>query len=236
MNDFSDLNPMAFGLIMKDFQNSFNHVIDILKIMPEATKVLAEHGWYLSMIFRPGEINLKVVKEDFELIENEMVQALDRYIDNIESDLIQKFPNRKNAIQAAIRAHKNQEFYLSIPVFFAQTEGICKELLGVRFFKIRNDSSPATDTCLSEIDKRDFINLFLEPLKIAGISRKKQNSDMPIGLNRHDVLHGDSTDYGSDRVNSYKALSLMNYIGETVWKAKEYSKKYSSDFTESDNK
>lgn len=236
MNDFSNLNSMEVDLIMKDFQNSFNQVLEIFQMMPEITKVLAEYGWYLPLIFRPNEINLKSVKENIELVDREMVRALDEYIDIIESGLIRKFPNRKDAIEAAIRAHKNQEYYLSIPVFFAQTEGICKELLGVRFFKIKNDNSPSTDKCLSEIGQKNILSLFIEPLRVTGISREKQNSNMPMGLNRHDVLHGDSTNYGSDKINSYKALSLMNYIGEIAWKVAEYNEKNSNDQPKIDNK
>ena len=51
------------------------------------------------------------------------------------------------------------------------------------------------------------------------ILRQIQIPNEPLGLNRHDVLHGDSFDYGEDKINSYKALSLLLYISETVYEA-----------------
>jgi hypothetical protein len=54
---------------------------------------------------------------------------------------------------------------------------------------------------------------------------KMQDHLKPIGFNRHDVLHGDCVDYGDDKINSYKALSLVNYLSETVYMAKEHFEK-----------
>ncbi len=64
------------------------------------------------------------------------------------------------------------------------------------------------------------MELLLEPLKYTGVMRQIQDLDNPLGITRHDVLHGDSVDYGEDGLNSYKALSLLNYLGETVYIAK----------------
>lgn len=222
----SYLDP-EFENILNEFQELLRQTLENAKKLPELTKNLAELGWYLPMEACPGDTKFLMESVDHAIIDIKMMQIFDRNIKIIEAELVKKFPNRKMPIEAAFRAHKQKEYYLSIPVFFAQTEGICMELLGVRFFKLRNDGSPATIICLSNIDKGSFINLLLEPLKITGTARKKQNPDLPFGINRHDVLHGDSTDYGADKVNSYKTLSLLNYIGETVYKAKEYVERHS---------
>jgi hypothetical protein len=52
--------------------------------------------------------------------------------------------------------------------------------------------------------------------------RQPQDFNNPIGINRHDVLHGNCVDYGDSKINGYKVLSLLNYIGSTVFEAKQY--------------
>ena len=74
----------------------------------------------------------------------------------------------------------------------------------------------------TNVKSDSIIEIVLEPLKHTGVTRQKQNLSNPLGINRHDVLHGDSVDYGKDKVNSYKVLSLLNYIGETVYMAKQH--------------
>ncbi|PUB26349.1 hypothetical protein C8J95_11132 [Elizabethkingia sp. YR214] len=59
----------------------------------------------------------------------------------------------------------------------------------------------------------------LNPLKIISSNRKVQDFDNPIGINRHDILHGQSYDYGENPINSYKALSLLFYIANIVLEA-----------------
>jgi len=208
----------------KPLQDAFKELAKALKDVPESTKILAEYGWYLPLDFNPPIINSyadKLKKGNYEFVNNEMVALFDNDIADIEVGLIKKFPNRKAAIQAAIRAHNNQEYFLSIPVFFSQIEGICKELTGIRFFKIKNNQ-PLTSSWIKNVKSDSIIELVLEPLKHTGVTRQKQNISNPLGINRHDVLHGDSVDYGEDKLNSYKVLSLLNYIGETIYMAKQH--------------
>ena len=40
-----------------------------------------------------------------------------------------KYPERKHIISAAIKAHIDKNYYLSIPTLFAQIDGICKKEL-----------------------------------------------------------------------------------------------------------
>jgi len=209
--------------IFVPFQDTFKKLAKVLQDVPESTKILAEYGWYLPLDFHPPTINCyadKLKKGNYELVSNEMVALFDNDIADIELNLIKKFPNRKAPIQAAIRAHNNQEYFLSIPVFFSQIEGICKELTGIRFYKIKNDQ-PLTSSWIKNFKSDSIIELVLEPLKHTGVTRQKQDLSNPLGINRHDVLHGDSVDYGENKVNSYKVLSLLNYIGETVYMAKQ---------------
>lgn len=213
--------------IVKSIQDFFYHDMLELRKVPESTKILANYGWYLPFEFDVFSINslIDTLEENkLEFVDEELIRMFDNEMDYVEKELLNNFPTRKNPIQAAIRAHCNQEYYLSIPVFFAQTEGICKELTGKRFFSIRGEK-PLTEAWASQFNGDSILSILLEPMRNTGITRKKQDALNPIGLNRHDVLHGDSIDYGI-KVNSYKALSLLNYVGETVYIAKEHLAKH----------
>jgi len=42
-----------------------------------------------------------------------------------------------------------------------------------------------------------------------------ERGDAFVGLNRHQVLHGESTQYGTE-MNSLKAISLLNYVAHIL--------------------
>ena len=94
----------------------------------EAVLLLGEHGWYLDLEMPiPGLWELKKALSEGNVEEAE--EALAEYftgrLDEIEASIIERFPNRQKMIRAAFNAHRRQEYELSIPVFLAQTDGIC---------------------------------------------------------------------------------------------------------------
>lgn len=205
-------------------QIALNEYFRVVKKIPESVKLLAENGWYLPLDFHPVEINrmASYIKEGkSQIVDEGMITYLDEKLTNIQDQLNKKFPERSSAINASIRAHKKHEYYLSIPVFFAQIEGICEDLTGDRFFK-NKAKAPLTNEWLKNFEADSVIKILLEPLKFSGPMRKLQDFDNPIGINRHDVLHGNSVDYGDSKINEYKILSLLYYIGDTVFEAKKF--------------
>lgn len=213
--------------VSKDLGGALEQMRIAFQDLPQSVKVLASSGWYLPFNFHPPTINRlawEAQNGNVQTVDNEMISFLDPEIACLETELIKKFPHREKAITSAFRAHRNLEYYLSIPVFFAQTEGICKELTGKRFFKLRK-GKPATYEWAANFNAGSILSMVVEPLRQTGLARKNQDLKNPIGINRHDVLHGDSTDYGENKVNSYKALSLLIFIGDTVYRAKEFSEK-----------
>ena len=217
----------SFRTAAESLQPLFTEFAKALKDFPESSKILAEEGWYMPIDFNFGTANylaneLRVGNSNN--VNESLVKYFDEELAHIENVMIANFPMRQAVLRASLLAHKTQNYYLSIPVFFAQSEGICKELTDYRFFKLK-DNEPAIKFWLSEIDCNSILSALLEPLKIQGPLRKKQEPNYPTGLNRHDVLHGDSVDYGEDKINSYKALSLLNYLSETVYMAKKHLRK-----------
>lgn len=188
---------------------------------PNSIQILAEKGWFIPLSITLGELNFyakEIVGGRLELVDKEMIQLLDSEMEYFEKQIIERFPHRKAALISSFKAHREKEYYLSIPVFFTQIEGICKELTGFRYFKTSN-SQPATKKWVSNFIAGTFTEMFLNPMKSKDVFRQNQIPNEPLGLNRHDVLHGDSLDYGDNIVNSYKALSLLFYMAEIIYDA-----------------
>lgn len=204
------------------FENLGKALEEFAKRLPSSLTILANFGWYITWDTIPGNIIRyaeELEKGNHKFVDNQIISEIDEDIREIEIKLIKNFPHRENAISSAIKAHKEGLYYLSIPVFFAQTEGICKEITGARFFSVKR-GNPKTSNWVSNFKPDSFTSLILEPLTRTGVVRLSQNPENPNGLNRHDVLHGDCYDYGENKVNSYKTLSLLLYVGEIVFDSK----------------
>jgi hypothetical protein len=193
-----------------------------IRQLPDSLIRLANSGWYISWDTAPAKIHeyAQLISENRQIeVDNEIVAELEQETDRIAATLIRNFPHRRNVLKAAIRAHQDQNYYLSIPVFLSQIEGISKEITGFRFYKLKNNS-PVVSSWVSKFEANTFNALLLNPLNIVNESRQLQIVNNPLGINRHDVLHGDCFDYGEDRINSFKCLSQLLYLGDVVFTIK----------------
>ncbi len=140
----------------------------------------------------------------------------------IESIMLETFPNRAAILKPAFRAHRKKEYSLSVPVFLSQADGICSELLGVGFYS-RRKGSPRTASATQRFTGSHFMSSLLEPLRIAGALNafEDERHQYPDVLNRHEVLHGKSVDYATP-ISSFRALSLLAYVGSALVTAKAY--------------
>ena len=189
---------------------------------PDSVKVLLDQGWYVGWNTHHATANHLaglIATGKHALVDKEMIELLDNELEHIRKRLFRNYPKRRKALKAAIDAHQKGNFYLSIPVFFAQSDGICRELTDKLFFVgNKKNRKPATAKWAEQFEST-FAAMTM-PLEELGITRKHQSFGKPVGINRHDVLHGASLDYGENPINSYKALSLLNYIGLTIYELK----------------
>lgn len=215
------------GMTLFEHSQYMNELLEQWKIervkAPESLTYILQQGWYLP--FYVNEATINSLANDIKIgnvlsADQNIINILDENSESEVEKLIKRFPARANAIIAAFTAHQRGEYYLSIPVFFAQTEGVCNEIVGSRFFRIKN-GKPTTMSWASTHEHSDYINLIVKPLIEVGETRRIQEQGNPSGINRHDVLHGDSVDYGT-KVNSYKAFSLLTYLGCTVYELNEW--------------
>jgi len=193
--------------------------------MAQLSVQLAKRGWYvwLDMPFTfLYSLNRAVGQQQFHIVDQAVMGYFKKEGRRIESIILKSFPNRAAILSAAFRAHRKRDFALSVPVFLSQADGICSELLGVGFYS-RKKGIPRTASAADRFTEPNLMLSILEPLRVAGALNafEGERNQHPDVLNRHEVLHGKSVDYATP-VNSFRAFSLLAYLGSTLVTAIEY--------------
>lgn len=176
--------------------------------MSENTRLLLNYGWYIS-----GDIEMKQLSEAVELIKFDDVKTAEKILTDfykhnlksIELKLILKHPERESIFKEAFKAHKNEMFYGSTILFLSQADGIID---GKIFHNRKN-----LDKHLDKNRNPDFVGYLKDdsPLNVPSITVKKLKYFSK--LNRHAVMHGEDTIYGTE-INSLKALSLCCFVND----------------------
>jgi len=234
-----DLKPYRFSLPpeFSEVQNRIGKITEqvtraiepfnqALKDLPPRTKEallrLAEFGWFIDPempLSQAFGLDRAVSQGDLDAAERELVEYYEVNLDTIRTRLSKRCPSRAHLFEAAFKAHLNEDFVLSIPVFLAQADGICKERIDFCFFRTRH-GRPATAEYVDGIPAESYTAAALSPLtqKFELHTESKPETDAPGEFKRHAIMHGNSTDYGT-KVNSLKAISLLSYV-ESVLDAK----------------
>jgi hypothetical protein len=101
----------------------------------------------------------------------------------------------------------------------------CKlELLdGTRFFSTK-DKKPKTHFCVSRFVLDGLDKNFLEHLKeVSPLNvREDEINNFDVRFNRHEVLHGSSTDYDTE-INSLKSIALLDFFSGFIYRVKNDS-------------
>ena len=203
-----------------------------------ALEDLAKLGWFLDaeMTFPfIGKLGKLLKNKRVEDAENALIDYFRENLSIIARKLEADYPNRSAPVSAAITAHERCEYYLSIPVFLAQSEGIFRELMQRLLFsdkdkdegKLFSDKvrKEAIAKCIENIQDASDVEPLLYPLTCSlpiSASQKQRGQDFNA-LNRHQVLHGEISDYGSE-INSLKAISFLNHIASVVGQIREEEK------------
>lgn len=219
--------------INKIYSPKLDSFISTLDKLPENTRttliVLARRGWFIYNselgLADIAEFNSKIAAGDVQEIESCISDYYNSNITEIEESISEKYKHRAHIIKAAFRAHKSGDYALSIPVFLIQADGICSEMIGGTLFansKEKNKREPESAKCVQNYVKCEFMAALLapltEPLPIS--ASRKQRIKSADTLNRHVILHGESTDY-ANKNNSLKAISLLYYLCDVLFEIKE---------------
>ena len=182
--------------------------------LPRGLKAMAARDWFMD-----DEMPLDLitsfesrVENAPQAVEDELSEYYRERVDRIEEAICEAHPHRRPFLQAAFRAHRRGEYELSVPVLFAQADGIWEDECGRSLFSNRGPKSAAADYQ----DQRELgllDELLLSPLSIRAplwLSKGEREQSFD-GLNRNQVMHGESVDYNTE-INSLKALSFLSYI------------------------
>ena len=178
----------------------------------ESLTKLADKGWFFSPRMPVSAIPhlgkaAEAAPNDVDLV---VGQYFRRHLDDIEATLVKSYPARCYLFEEAFNAHREQRYSFSIRAFLAAADGIFHDRFGkLLFTKERNE---AVNSFSSEIRGR-FFQAILHPFTVA-IPLWKNTRRLPDtfeGLNRHQVLHGITTDWDTE-LNSLKAVSLLDNL------------------------
>ena len=186
---------------------------ELSKEEKKALVQLGEIGWFFDPEMSPSflhELDGILAKDKDGLVEY-LKDFFRKRVDTIERKLTDSYPCRGQLLCDAIEAHRHGKYSLSIPVFFAQADGIFWE----RFLKslfISEERKCAVSDYDSQI-QNEYYAIYLHPLSLFLPLWKPESKmvEYTCELNRHQVLHGKSVDYGTE-LNSLKAVALLNYL------------------------
>lgn len=187
-----------------------------------ALLVLAHEGWYFDLeameFGTPLEIANNFQSGDRETAETHLCDHYRDRLNEIEQQLTKWFPSRLAIFRDAFQAHRQGLYFASIPLFLSQIDGVCHDLSDYYFFtkprgERRTGVSPFIEQKgLSEINLALLAPLMAEHSILLGENRRPANFSQ---LNRHQVLHGESLDYGSE-LNSLRSISLLHYLASCL--------------------
>lgn len=226
---FDNLNQSLFSNFRIQIENLISPVLEnfleSFRQLPEHTQAalltMGNHGWFFDLEMPlPFLWELENVLNEGDIKEAEaaLVDYFRENLQSIENRFTVKFPHRAKIINSAFNAHKRGEYELSIPIFLAQTDGICYEVINqYLFMRVRGEKKPRTaiyvDTIASDTFRHALLSPLSQPLPISASQNERNESFNE--LNRHQVMHGESLDYGTE-INGLKSISLLNYVAQVL--------------------
>lgn len=231
-----------FNRIKDDANKNVKFAESILESNKELSEILintvlpffSKRGWFLSidlyceqMIFKLGKAIddfKKINKTDSHSQENAIEEALKCLIrgsiHKIEKNVYEVWPTRESIFKDAFEAHLSAKYTLSIPIFLAQSDGICYEITGKYIFTQYNGTlqdvlnKKIVESKMTSLRKA-FLELFLKPNSMTVNTKTRNNTkteDPFFGpLNRHGVLHGEDLNYATE-ANSLRCISLVSSL------------------------
>ncbi len=157
---------------------------------------------------------LTACKKDETSIKDAFTKMMRSQIENIRDRLIKDFPHRAEILQEGFALHVEQRFLASIPLFIMMAEGIATENTGKSIFspgrgKEKGHKPPQIFCWLEDQKLSTVAKIYSGALQVEHpFSRGAKEGH----LSRHAVLHGNSTDYGTE-IFSLQAISILGLVG-----------------------
>ena len=179
----------------------------------EGFEVLIENGWYTFADMSAREVRSIADQflDDPDAANERLCQRIRNRVDRIETELAQRFPGRRSVLADAFAAHRRGIFNLSTPIFITQADGMWLERCGRNLFD--GELEATLRAALGDRVPDGIIDRLLRTLASDQWKLRWSKNRRAKGfadLNRHQVLHGEVTDYGTEE-NSLKAIALLHF-------------------------
>lgn len=216
-----------YPALSEEFYESMRQINSIIEKIPEGYKQLlnklASHGWFMDLWIDQFNVAKNLVINEInnsDSLDLFMCKYFKSKSNDIKKTLCKRFSSRAKIIETAFKAHKRREFELSIPVFLAQSDGICLDLIGEKLFS-KHKKKVKTEKWIVKNIPYGLMRALLEPLCTPNpiSASERESTEYPNIFNRHKILHGIDTEYANE-VNSFKAISLLNYVANFLYMAK----------------
>ena len=188
---------------------------------PEYFLLIAQNGWFIDLECEfnlPSKVAYKIQDGELDKANELLIEYYKENLEQIFEKLSARHPNRIEILYQILNSYKTQNYFTLIPTVLTQVDGICFDFTKKKFFiKERNNKYLPQVTAELEKSAENFLNLYLSPLQNQTpiMVREQDINQFPCHLNRHEILHGISTDYGTE-INSLKVISLLKYVSDLL--------------------
>jgi hypothetical protein len=183
---------------------------------PADIRILANHGWFISFWHTPitelTSVAMLFTGGETEAGHDAMCRHFSEVLDEIAMELTKRHPDRTLILNKAIRAHRDENYELSVPVFLTQADGIANEMLGVSVYTRHDGKRKKMEEAIEQLDPKGIedpmLRLILGDLPLTAST--DSDDYCTDSLNRHAIIHGLDVSYGT-KLNSFRALSWLQY-------------------------
>jgi hypothetical protein len=188
---------------------------------------LVKDGIYLSSFFI-GSFDLEYLNKTLEVWEaktnnsefnEKLKQIVYQDLEEIEQEVKNSLKAREHIITEIFRTFELGFFSSMITLTLSQVDGIMKEITKkIGFYNSYPDSKKENPKMVKYLDSLIYIRHFsdYELLRITNRHDyelfKRDINDLSL-LNRHSILHGESTEFGNE-FNAIKAILLLFFISD----------------------
>lgn len=211
----------------KDMRNIFQTTIETLNFSIKTffenladTKYIINDNWFVSF----NLISSLSLNELAEMLYNKDENNFQEFIYNvfpkeqkrIFQEIREVVPHRDLIINEIEQLYNNQYYASAIILAYSQVDGICNENLGYGFFdteistydlkisKLNPGVGLASQIAFQlKADKNEITKYVKDEIKTKTFKKESYN--------RHLVMHGHSTHYGT-KINAMRAISLLDFI------------------------
>jgi hypothetical protein len=209
------------------FENLQKGISLVIEKTPDSLIELSRYGWYIDLEMEsrvPLELSVRLKNGESDYVDNYLSEYYIQKINRIQTKLCENYPRREKILIESFDCFKRKKYYSMITLLLTQVDGFCYDKTKKLFFK-NNNKLKRQKIYAPEVEKEiirmsgDIIDILLEPMKNAAIINENTKNIIhyPIKLNRHAILHGMDTNYGTE-LNCLRIVSLLNYINDILEK------------------